>query len=84
VTGALLGILTTTQEHDMDLRRTHGKPFYTICIGCHQPVLAGDSAVRDAAPVYADLHGNSFKAFYCERCANTHPHSNLNTNRSTT
>lgn len=40
-------------------------PFHANCLGCQTFM----KAAKDLPPVYADLHGEPFKAYYCGECA---------------
>jgi hypothetical protein len=44
-----------------------GRPFQCHCIKCGLKQWAGD--VDGQAPVYADITGEPFKAYYCSPCA---------------
>jgi hypothetical protein len=45
----------------------HGPAFRVPCINCLDIVTGGD--VKGELPVYADITGEPFKAYYCSICA---------------
>jgi hypothetical protein len=60
----------------MKLEKVTGRPFVIFCISCGQRKWAGDVDYVDPylrtaspSPVYADLEGEPFKAYYCAECA---------------
>ena len=48
----------------MRLKMVTGPRFYAACLACGEKVLAGDGQ-----NTVADLDGEAYKAYYCERCA---------------
>lgn len=44
-----------------------GRPFACHCLKCGERKYAGD--VEGQQPVYADITGEPFKAYYCSPCA---------------
>jgi len=47
-----------------------GWPFNVFCLGCGEQFWAGDIEDQEQSPVYADLTGKPFQAYYCGPCAN--------------
>lgn len=54
-----------------------GRPFAVYCAGCNTRAYAGDVDTTDTKhhPVYADLDGEPFKAYYCATCAKVRKHA---------
>ena len=59
----------------MWLVKVTGHPFSIDCKGCGKRVVAGDVDQRfinrQLQPVFADCHGEPFKAYYCNQCQTT-------------
>jgi hypothetical protein len=56
----------------MNLTKTSGVPFTCTCKGCERRMVGGTVGLLPFStqrPVYADLDGEPFKAYYCEPCA---------------
>jgi hypothetical protein len=57
----------------MNLKLVTGTPFTITCVGCGHKAVAGDNSEnwrdRIPGPVYADLDGDPYKAYYCNECA---------------
>ncbi len=51
----------------MRLEVVTGRSFIVFCTRCGKQCLAGD--VDGQMPVYADLNGEAWKAYYCSECA---------------
>ena len=51
----------------MRLQEVTGRPFIVFCLRCDKKQWAGD--VDGQTPVFADLNGEPFKAYYCAECA---------------
>lgn len=49
----------------MELFPVEGYPFSTTCVSCGKVIHHGTAY----PPVYADLHGTPWKAYYCASCA---------------
>jgi len=58
----------------MRLQQVTGRPFTITCHACGRRAVAGDKAEeyrdRVPGPVFADLDGEPFKAYYCSECQN--------------
>ena len=53
-----------------NLQVVTGRPFITFCFACKEKVYAGDvEANSPKYPVYADLNGEPWRAYYCAECA---------------
>lgn len=50
----------------MRLEQVTGRPFIVFCLKCGKKQYAGD--VDGQKPVYADMDGEPFKAYYCSEC----------------
>ena len=48
-----------------------GRPFIVFCLNCDTKLWAGDVEAPKGThyPVFADLNGEPFKAYYCAQCA---------------
>jgi len=55
------------------LEQVTGRPFIVFCLRCETKLWAGDVEVTGERgthyPVFADLNGEPFKAYYCAQCA---------------
>ena len=55
---------------NMRLGKVTGRPFIVFCLKCGEKLYGGDvDSESPKYPVYADLDGEPFKAYYCAQCA---------------